>query len=197
MRNYHKKDKPILDHRITVRFEAPDYTAIERRAMQAEISVAEYCWESHSRKADHDKTENGHRNPVIKELIAALGKIGANLNQIAHHFNTGGVLSQQMYRETMKVYADLYAMKFEIEKLGVNFVAILKHIAVKNSDDGLYVYLLQYLPFQHERDSAKPIQDDGGRLIPCDGGVAQGIDCDPVFVFDRARGIELPVGKNE
>ena len=39
MRNYHKKDKPILDHRITVRFEGPDYTAIERRAMQAEYPL--------------------------------------------------------------------------------------------------------------------------------------------------------------
>ena len=59
--------------------------------------------------------------PLIKELIAALRKIGANLNQIAYHFNMGGVLSQQMYRKTMKVYADLYAMKFEIEKLGGEF----------------------------------------------------------------------------
>ena len=186
MRNYHKKDKPILDHRITLRFEAPDYTAIERRAMQAEISVAEYCRKAILGKRITIKQKTVIEIPVIKELIAALGKIGANLNQIAHHFNTGGVLSQQMYRETMKVYADLYAMKFEIEKLGVNFVAILKHIAVKNSDEG---QKQQYLPFQHERDSAKPIQDDGGRLIPCDGGVAQGIDCDP-FSFSTER-VEL------
>ena len=55
---------------------------------------------------------------VPKALLSARGTIGANQNQIAHHFNAGGVLSQQMYRDTMKAYADLYAMKFETEKLG-------------------------------------------------------------------------------
>ena len=89
--------------------------------MQAEISVAEYCRKAILGKRITVKQETVIEIPVIKELIAALGKIGANLNQIAHHFNTGGVLSQQMYRETMKVYADLYAMKFEIEKLGGEF----------------------------------------------------------------------------
>ena len=74
--------------------------------------------------------------PVIKELIAALGKIGANLNQIAHHFNAGGVLFQQMYRETMKVYADLYVMKVDIEKLGGAFCSHPKVYGRKNSDYG-------------------------------------------------------------
>ena len=118
MRNYHKKDKPSLDHRITIRFEADDYATIGQRALQAELPVAEYCRKAILGKRITVKQETVIEIPVIKELIAALGKIGANLNQIAHHFNAGGVLSQQMYRETMKAYADLYAMKFEIEKLG-------------------------------------------------------------------------------
>ena len=43
MRNYHKKDKPSLDHRITVRFETDNYAVIARRALRAEMPVAEYC----------------------------------------------------------------------------------------------------------------------------------------------------------
>ena len=121
MRNYHKKDKPSLDRRITVRFEADDYAAIARRALRAELPVAEYCRKAILGKRITVKQETVIEIPVIKELLAALGKIGANLNQIAHHFNAGGVLSQQMYRDTMKAYADLYAMKFEIEKLGGEF----------------------------------------------------------------------------
>ena len=118
MRNYHKKAKPILDHRITVRFEEHDYAVIERQAEKAELSVADYCRRAILGKRIAVRQETVIEIPVLKELIAALGKIGANLNQIAHHFNAGGVLSQQMYRETMKVYSDLYAMKFEIEKWG-------------------------------------------------------------------------------
>ena len=118
MRNYHKKAKPVLDHRITIRFEEYDYNSIERKAEKAELSVADYCRKAILGKRISIKQETVIEIPVLKELIAALGKIGANLNQIAHHFNAGGVLSQQIYRETMKVYSDLYAMKFEIEKLG-------------------------------------------------------------------------------
>ena len=118
MKNYHKKDKPALDRRITIRFESADYDAIGRRALQAETPVAEYCRKAILGKRITVKQETVIGVPVIREMLTALGKIGANLNQIAHHFNAGGVLSQQMYRETMKAYADLYAMKFEIEKLG-------------------------------------------------------------------------------
>ena len=46
------------------------------------------------------------------------------------------MLFQQMYRETMKAYADLYAMKVDIEKLGGAFRSHPKYMAVKNSDYG-------------------------------------------------------------
>ena len=36
----------------------------------------------------------------------------------------------------------------------------------------------QFLLFQHERDSSKPILDDDGRLIPRDGVLIDGINCD-------------------
>ena len=104
--------------------------------MQAEISVAEYCRKAILGKRITIKQKTVIEIPVIRELIAALGKIGANLNQIAHHFNAGGVLSQQMYRETMKAYADLYAMKVGIEKLGGAFRSYPEAYSRKNSDYG-------------------------------------------------------------
>ena len=110
-----------LDHRITICFEEHDYATIEGRARKAELSIADYCRKAILGKRITVKQEMVIDFPVIKELIASMGKIGANLNQIAHHFNAGGVLSQQMYRKTMKVYSDLYTMKAEIEKLGGDF----------------------------------------------------------------------------
>ena len=111
----------MLDHRITIRFEEQDYAAIEAKAQQAEISIADYCRKAILGKRITIKQELVIEVPIMKELIAALGKISANPNQIAHHVNAGGVLSQQMYRETMKVYSDLYAMKSEVEKWGGEF----------------------------------------------------------------------------
>ena len=37
--------------------------------------------------------------PELKKLVAEFGKIGRNLNQIARHFNQGGIHSQEMHQE--------------------------------------------------------------------------------------------------
>ena len=59
--------------------------------------------------------------PELKKLIAEFGKIGSNLNQIAHHFNAGGTLTSYMYEQTMKTLSALYAMKYEVEAMGGEF----------------------------------------------------------------------------
>ena len=59
--------------------------------------------------------------PELKCLIAKLGKIGSNLNQIAHHYNSGGSRSREMYEKTQRAIAELYAMKFEVEGMAGDF----------------------------------------------------------------------------
>ena len=120
-RNYHKKPVVTKDRFVGVRLDKESFSKVEEAAMAAGLSISEYIRRALTHRKITIKEEIVVEVPVIKELIAALGKIGANLNQIAHHFNAGGVLSQQMYRETMKAYSDLYSMKFEIEKLGGEF----------------------------------------------------------------------------
>ena len=47
--------------------------------------------------------------------------VGSNLNQIAHHYNGGGVRSREMYERTRRAISELYAMKYEVEKMGGEF----------------------------------------------------------------------------
>ena len=75
----------------------------------------------------------------------------------------------------------------------MSFVAILKHIAVKNSD---YGQMQQYLLFQHERDAGKPILDDEGRLVPRDGILVNGINCDPFSFPTECVELNRQWGKN-
>ena len=75
----------------------------------------------------------------------------------------------------------------------MSFVAILKHIAVKNSD---YGQMQQYLLFQHERDAGKPILDDEGRLVPRDGILVDGINCDPFSFPTECVELNRQWGKN-
>ena len=120
-RNYHKKAVIKKDRFVGVRLDMETFSQVEKAALAADLSISEYIRRVLTHRKITIKEEVVVDVPVVKQLIAALGKIGANLNQIAHHFNAGGVLSQQMYRETMKVYSDLYAMKDEIEKWGGEF----------------------------------------------------------------------------
>ena len=57
----------------------------------------------------------------LKRLIAELGKTGSNLNQIAHHYNSGGSRSREMYERTQCAIAEMYAMKFEVEGMVGDF----------------------------------------------------------------------------
>lgn len=135
-RNYHKKPVVTKDRFVGVRLDKESFSKVEEAAMAAGLSISEYIRRALTRRKITIKEEIVVEVPVIKELIVALGKTGANLNQIAHHFNAGGVLSQQMYRETMKAYADLYAMKVGIEKLGGAFRSYPEAYSRKNSDYG-------------------------------------------------------------
>ena len=104
-RNYHKKPVVTKDRFVSVRLDKESFSKVEEAAMAAGLSISEYIRTALTRRKITIKEEIVVEVPVIKELIVALGKTSANLNQIAHHFNAGGVLSQQMYRETMKAYA--------------------------------------------------------------------------------------------
>ena len=59
--------------------------------------------------------------PELKKLIGEFGKIGNNLNQIARHFNSGGIHSQEMRKAINQSIARIYEMKYEVLKLAGEF----------------------------------------------------------------------------
>ena len=59
-------------------------------------------------------------------------------------------------------------------------MAILKHIAVKNSD---YGQMQRYLLFRYDSHTQKPILDENGDMILREGYIMDGLNCDP-FTFN-------------
>ena len=59
--------------------------------------------------------------PELKKLVAEFGKIGSNLNQIARHFNQGGIHSQEMRQAINRCIAQIYEMKYEVVKMAGDF----------------------------------------------------------------------------
>ena len=62
--------------------------------------------------------------PELKKLIAEFGKIGSNLNQIARHFNSGGIHSQEMRTRINQGISDIYEMKYEVLKMAGDFLSL-------------------------------------------------------------------------
>ena len=106
---------------VGVRFDQATYDKIEAAARAANLSVSEYIRRMVTKGKVVIHQEVVAEVPMLKKLIADFGKIGSNLNQIAHHYNGGGVRSREMYERTQRAISELYAMKYEVEKMGGEF----------------------------------------------------------------------------
>jgi len=106
---------------VGVRFDQKTYDKIEATARAADLSVSEYIRRMVVKGKVVVHQEVVAEVPMLKKLIGEFGKIGSNLNQIAHHYNGGGVRSREMYERTQRAISELYTMKYEIEKMGGEF----------------------------------------------------------------------------
>ena len=121
MRHYKKKEIDPQIYRVTVRFNKDSYEKLLAMSKAANLSAAELIRQMVFKGKVNVKQEVVAEIPMLKKLIADFGKIGSNLNQIAHHYNGGGVRSREMYERTQRAISELYAMKYEVEKMGGEF----------------------------------------------------------------------------
>lgn len=119
-----KKEKELKHtHRIYLRLTDTEYEIISTNAKNANLSLAEYARKQVMNKKVIVKYELVADLPELKKLTAEFGKIGSNLNQIARHFNTGGIHSQEVRKAIHQGIADIYEMKYEVMKLAGDFTA--------------------------------------------------------------------------
>ena len=121
MRHYQKKNIIKKSRNVTIRFDQETFDRIEATARAADLSVSEYIRRMVVKGKVVVKQEIVAEVPMLKQLIGEFGKIGSNLNQIAHHYNGGGAQSVAMYDRTMRAISELYAMKYEVERMGGEF----------------------------------------------------------------------------
>ena len=121
MRRYQKKNIVKKDRNVTIRFDQETYDRIEATAHAADLSVSEYIRRMVIKGKVTVRQEIIAEVPMLKKLIAEFGKIGSNLNQIARHYNSGGVRSTEIYNRTQRAISELYTMKYEVERMGGEF----------------------------------------------------------------------------
>ena len=122
-----KKEKELKHtHRIYLRLTDTEYEVISTNAKNANLTLAEYARKQLMGKKVIVKYELVADLPELKKLIAEFGKIGSNLNQIARHFNSGGIHSQEIRKAINQSIARIYEMKYEVLKLAGDFTTAAK-----------------------------------------------------------------------
>ena len=86
-------------HPIMLRLTDTEYEIISENAKAAALPLAEYARRLVMGKQVKIKYEIVADLPELKKFIAEFGKIGSNLNQVARHFNSGGIHSQEMRKK--------------------------------------------------------------------------------------------------
>ena len=120
-----KKDKELRHkHQIMLRLTDTEYEIVAENAKSANLPLAEYVRKQVMKQKVIAKYEIVADLPELKKLVAEFGKIGSNLNQIARHFNSGGIHSQEMRRAIEQSVARIYEMKYEVLKMAGDFQAV-------------------------------------------------------------------------
>lgn len=117
-----KQEKELKHNRIvTLRFTDTEYAIVTENAHKAGLPLAEYLRRQVMKGKVTARYEIVADVPELKKLVAEFGKIGGNLNQIARHFNQGGIHSQEMRQAINKCIAQVYEMKYEVVKMAGDF----------------------------------------------------------------------------
>lgn len=117
-----KKDKELRHkHQIMLRLTDTEYEIISENAKSANLPLAEYARKQIMKQKVIAKYEIVADLPELKKLIAEFGKIGSNLNQIAKHFNSGGIHSQEMRKAIDQSITRIYEMKYQVLKMAGDF----------------------------------------------------------------------------
>ena len=116
-----KENELTRTQHINLRLTDTQYEIIRKAAGLAGLSLSEYIRRQVLKGKVTAKYEIVADVPELKKLVAEFGKIGSNLNQIARHFNQGGIHSQEMRQAINKCIAQIYEMKYEVVKMAGNF----------------------------------------------------------------------------
>ena len=117
-----KKEKELRHkHQIMLRLTDTEYEIVAENAKSANLPLAEYIRKQVMKQKVIAKYEIVADLPELKKLVAEFGKIGSNLNQIARHFNSGGIHSQAMRKAIEQSVSRIYELKYEVLKMAGDF----------------------------------------------------------------------------
>ena len=174
-----KYNTPHRSRVVKTRLSEDEYADFTARLAPYGISQSEFLRQAIRRATIrpvvHVSSVNDELLSAVGKLTAEYGRIGGNLNQIARYLNEYGVPYNTLSGEVRAAISDLAVLKYEVLKKVGDAVGTLKHINSKNADYGAAE---QYLLFEHDEFTMKPVLDETGRLIPREDYRLSTLNCD-------------------
>ena len=112
-----KEMPPSKGRKFTIRLTDVMYESLEQDAVKAGLSVSEYAREL---LLDHKpvvKQEIVFDSEELLHVLGDMGKIGSNLNQIAHHLNGGGGWSANLKSEVLQGVIAIYKIRDMVKEM--------------------------------------------------------------------------------
>lgn len=112
-----KEMPPSKGRKFTIRLTDVMYESLEQDAVRAGLSVSEYARELLLNNRPVVKHEIVFDSEELLHVLGDMGKIGSNLNQIAHHLNGGGGWSANLKSEVLQGVIAIYKIRDMVKEM--------------------------------------------------------------------------------
>lgn len=112
-----KEMPPSKGRKFTIRLTDVMYESLVQDAVRAGLSVSEYARELLLNNRPVVKHEIVFDSEELLHVLGDMGKIGSNLNQIAHHLNGGGGWSANLKSEVLQGVIAIYKIRDMVKEM--------------------------------------------------------------------------------
>lgn len=117
MKKQKKYNSENRTHNVHARLNDMEWVQFMEQLEKLELSQSDFI-----RQAIFTAKVNVTVQPVfnserLDEIVMQYGKIGSNLNQIAHHLNAGNPMQAKLMREINHCLSDMQSLKQKVEEL--------------------------------------------------------------------------------
>ena len=116
-----KVHPPAKGRRINLRVSNVLYNTLSEDARASGLSLSDYIRSVLSNRKVIVKPEIVYNDPRILKALGDIGKIGSNLNQIAHQLNAGEAFSNDMSEHLRSLTKQLLQMRNEIKEMAGDY----------------------------------------------------------------------------
>ena len=108
---------PSKDKQLTIRFTDKLFEALSKDAKASGLPRTEYIRQLITNGHPVIKQQTVFEDERILQIFRNLGHYGGNLNQIAAHLNSGGNMTNPMWKEIKECIAEIYEIRDALQEM--------------------------------------------------------------------------------